>query len=220
MCFDYCVPLARTINQLTHDFTLTPSILMKLDRSSGKLDSYPVVALPLVLHDDFASHLRMHPAVKRVFPRLSKTELELIVRVHCGRLELSLRTVNGVGDVVVVDPGHLRTGLHRDHPGVNAKLSIITSVAEPPVDAFGEAASPEAPPGCKAEDAATPLSVITDTIATSAKALQVKSTDCPVLIFLILPSRRFLSPEITGFLVFYSLGANSGARSSFKANLD
>jgi hypothetical protein len=81
-----------------------------------------LVALPLGLHDNFASHLRMHPAVKQVFPRLSEAELTLIVRVHCGRLELPLCTVNGVGDVVVVDPGHLRTGLHRDHPRRERKI--------------------------------------------------------------------------------------------------
>jgi hypothetical protein len=66
-------------------------------------------------------------------------------------------------------------------------------------------ASLRRPPGCEAKDAAAPRSVMTDMIATSAKALQVKSTDCPVLIFLIFASHRFVSPEITGFLIFYSL---------------
>jgi len=40
------------------------------------------------------------------------------------------------------------------------------------------------PPGCEAEDA--PLSVITVTIATSAKALHLKSTDLLVLILFII----------------------------------
>jgi hypothetical protein len=44
---------------------------------------------------------------------------------------------------------------------------------------------PELPPGSEAEDAAGPLSVITDTIAISAKALHLKSTDLLALILFI-----------------------------------
>src|ERR1700674_5645191 len=73
-------------------------------------------------------------------------------------------------------------------PGVNAKLSILTSVTEP-ADASAEAAGtiPEAPPGSDAEDADAALIVITDTIAMSARALHVKSADWLVLILLIIP---------------------------------
>src|ERR1700720_3554666 len=66
------------------------------------------------LHDDFSSHLGMHPAEKRVFSRLSETELDIILCVHRCRFELAFRTVNSVRNVVVVDPGNLSAGLHRN----------------------------------------------------------------------------------------------------------
>jgi hypothetical protein len=45
---------------------------------------------------------------------------------------------------------------------------------------------PERPPGSEAEDAGAPLSVIIDTIAITAKALHLKSTDLLVLILFII----------------------------------
>src|ERR1700721_3450975 len=73
-------------------------------------------------HDDFSSHLRMHPAEKRIFSRLSETELELILCVHRCRFELAFRTVNSVRNVVVVDPGNLSAGLHRNHSRRECKI--------------------------------------------------------------------------------------------------
>ena len=46
----------------------------------------------------------MHSAVVRVLSRLGESELEFIVGVEWSRLELTLGTVNGVRDVVTVDP--------------------------------------------------------------------------------------------------------------------
>jgi hypothetical protein len=45
---------------------------------------------------------------------------------------------------------------------------------------------PELPPGSEAEDAGAPLSVITDTMAISAKALHLKSTDWLALVLFII----------------------------------
>src|SRR5580692_8022580 len=69
---------------------------------------------PSRLHDNFPGHLRMHPAVKRIFSWLREAGLELIVGVEWCRFELALRTVDGVGNVVVVNPSHLRARFHGD----------------------------------------------------------------------------------------------------------
>jgi hypothetical protein len=70
---------------------------------------------------------------------------------------------------------------------VKAKLSILTSVPEPVVTpAETILAVPELPPGSEAEDAGAPLSVITDTMAISAKTLHLKSTDWLALVLFII----------------------------------
>jgi hypothetical protein len=80
-----------------------------------------VVAL-LGLHDDFSGHLRVHPAVEWVFSRFYEFELEFIVRVERCRFELALRTVNGMGDVVLVDPSHLRARFDRYYARTEDKI--------------------------------------------------------------------------------------------------
>ena len=64
----------------------------------------------------------MHPAVKGVFSRLREAELELIIGVESCRLELALRTVNRVWNVVVVNPSHLRARFHRNNSGGERKI--------------------------------------------------------------------------------------------------
>jgi hypothetical protein len=66
-------------------------------------------------------------------------------------------------------------------PGVKEKLSIFTSAPGPAAEAATAILEPL--PGCKAEDA--PLSVITNTVARSAKALHLKSTNLLALILFI-----------------------------------
>jgi hypothetical protein len=59
---------------------------------------------------------------------------------------------------------------------------------------------PEPPPGSEAEDAGAPLSVISDTIAITAKALHLKSTDLLVLILFIIHLPYVLIPSTMHFL--------------------
>ena len=65
----------------------------------------------------------MHAAVVGVFSGLGEAELELLVRVERRRFELTLRTINRVRDVIVVDPGHLRSAFDRD--GSRRKGKIV-----------------------------------------------------------------------------------------------
>src|SRR5215469_620165 len=63
-------------------------------------------------HDDLSSHLRMYPAIKRIFSGLSEAKLELVVGVQCCRLELPLSAVDGVWHVIMVDPCYCRPHLN------------------------------------------------------------------------------------------------------------
>lgn len=61
----------------------------------------------------------MHATEIRVLSGSGEAELEFLVGVERGRLELVLRTVDGVRDVVAVDPGQVRAGFYRDVSGDN-----------------------------------------------------------------------------------------------------
>ena len=82
----------------------------------------PLSPMPLGLDDDAAGHLRMHAAVVWVFSRLCEAKLELLVRVQRRRFEFALRTVDRVRDVIVVDPGHLRSTFDRDGSRCEGKI--------------------------------------------------------------------------------------------------
>jgi len=58
------------------------------------------------VNDDLPGHLRMHPAKELIFSRLVEAKLEVVVGVQRSRSELALGAINGVGNVIVIDPDH------------------------------------------------------------------------------------------------------------------
>ena len=56
----------------------------------------------------------MDAAVERVFSWLCEAEFEFVIRVERTRSELALGAVDGMRNVVMVDPGHLRARFHDD----------------------------------------------------------------------------------------------------------
>src|ERR1700730_1003320 len=89
------------------------------------LSSFPSespTTFSLGLHDDAPGHLRVQSAEVGVFSSIREAELELVVRVECFGFELALRTVNRMGNVVAVDPSHLRASFHRDSSRSERKI--------------------------------------------------------------------------------------------------
>ena len=64
----------------------------------------------LCLHDYAAGHLGMHSAEVGIFSGFGETELEFIVRIERSRFEFAVGAVDGVGNIIAVDPGDLRAG--------------------------------------------------------------------------------------------------------------
>jgi hypothetical protein len=101
----------------------------------------------------------MHPAVVGVLSRLGEAELELLVRVEGCRFELALGTIDRVGEIVAVDPSHLRARFDGDSPRGECKIvnlyfsrepvatvaPVAAVVSDPPP--FPEAEDPDAPSG-------------------------------------------------------------------------
>ena len=76
----------------------------------------------LGLHDNFPGHLGVHPAEERIFSRRVEAELELVLRVECIRFEFAICAIDGMWDIVFVDPGHLRAGFYCYDCGIEDKV--------------------------------------------------------------------------------------------------
>ena len=64
----------------------------------------------------------MDPTVERVFSRLVEAELELVVGVERARFELAFGAVNGVRNIIMVDPSYLRARLYDDRARSEGEL--------------------------------------------------------------------------------------------------
>src|SRR5579872_4542778 len=64
--------------------------------------------------DDFASHMRVEPAIVVIFAGLVEGDLERIVSVERLRVELARLIHDGMGYIIVVDESHRRTWLDRE----------------------------------------------------------------------------------------------------------